>query len=245
MGTSKSYGGLKGRPNWGPLSSAITQAVNDGHPTPKAMSVVMSRLVTHMGGSQTAASGGSRIGGRAGVRTAQRFGSFLVSVQANGFPAALNLLAGGLNVEDAHQAINVILEKCSDEAGLLDENAAKAALRDLLKEIGSDAESIKELGDNFNEAIKDYGTEELIVMYFGFYLFEHLCTDFYEKLIKEKGIRETEAFYRDLKDYIQEHIKTISKHRDLRQVNWNSDYGKGLVQEILRDTLKEFENYEG
>ena len=72
-----------------------------------------------------------------------------------------------------------------------------------------------------------------------------MCTDFYEKLIKEKGIRETEGFYKDLKDYILEKTKTTSKHRDLRKVDWNTDYGKRLMQEIFRDTLKAFEDYEG
>ena len=64
-------------------------------------------------------------------------------------------------------------------------------------------------------------------------------------LKKEKGIRETENFYKDLKEYIVEKTKTISRHRDLRKVDWFSNYGKNLMQEIFRDTLKAFEDYEG
>lgn len=245
MGTSKAYGGLKGNPTWGPLSRTITRAVNGGHPTRNSLGSVMSHTVAHMGGSHGVSSGGSSTRGRAGVRTARQLGTFIGNVQNYGFTQALDLIAGGVEIEDANQAINVILEHCAESASILDETAAKAAMRDLLEEIGTDAETLEELGDSFETAIKDYGVEELLVKYFGYYLYEHLCTDFYEKLIKEKGIRETEGFYKDLKDYIVEKTKTTSKHRDLRKVDWQSDYGKELMQEIFRDTLKEFENYEG
>jgi hypothetical protein len=245
MGTSKAYGGIKGSPTWGPLSNTVSRAVNDGHPTRHALGSVMSHTVSHLGGSHGASSGGSSTGGRSGVRTAQRLGSFIGSIQNDGFQNALNFIAGGQEIEDANQAINVILEKCADNAGTQDEVAAKAAMRDLLEEIGAKADTLEELGEDFEKAIKDYGAEELLVKYFGYYLYEHLCTDFYEKLIKEKGIRETEGFYKDLKDYILEKTKTTSKHRDLRKVDWNTDYGKGLMQEIFRDTLKAFEDYEG
>lgn len=245
MGTSKAYGGLKGNPTWGPLSSMVTRAVNGGYPTKSSIGGVMSHTVAHLGGSHGASSGCSSTGGRAGVRAARQLGSFIGNVQNFGFIQALDLIAGGVEVEDANQAINVILEHCAEQAGILDEIAAKAAMRDLLEEIGSGAETIEELGDGFDAAIKDFGAEELLVKYFGYYLYEHLCTDFYEKLIKEKGIRETEGFYRDLKDYIAEKTKTTSKHRDLRKIDWQSDYGKELMQEIFRETLKEFESYEG
>ncbi len=245
MGTSKAYGGLKGNPTWGSLSSTVTRSVNGGHPTKSSLGSVMSHTVSHVGGSHGASSGGSSTGGRAGVRAARQLGAFIGNVQNYGFTQALDLISGGVEIEDANQAINVILEHCAEQAGILDEIAAKAAMRDLLEEIGAGAETLEDLGDGFDAAIKDFGAEELLVKYFGYYLYEHLCTDFYEKLIKEKGIRETEGFYKDLKDYIAEKTKTTSKHRDLRKIDWQSDYGKELMQEIFRDTLKEFENYEG
>ena len=178
MGTSKAYGGLKGNPTWGPLSSTVTRAVNGGHPTNSSLGSVMSHTISHLGGSHRASSGGSSTGGRAGVRAARQLGSFIGNVQNYGFIQALDLIAGGVEIEDANQAINVILEHCAEQAGILDEIAAKAAIRDLLEEIGAGAETIEELGDGFDAAIKDFGAEELLVKYFGYYLYEHLCTDF-------------------------------------------------------------------
>lgn len=245
MGTSKAFGGLKGNPTWGSLSRSTTKAVNDGRPTQKAMGNVVSRLITHWGGSSSASSGMSKVGGRAGVVTARRLGSFMGLVQVDGFQTAFSSLPGGATAGDVNQAINVILENCALEAGLQDEVSAKAAIKDLLEDIGSAAETLEELGIKVEESLNDYGQEELLVRYFGFYLYEHLCTDFYEKLIKQKGIRETELFYTDLKEYILERTKTVSKHRALRYVDWRSEYGASLMQEIFKDTLKAFEGYEG
>lgn len=154
MGTSKAYGGLKGNPTWGPLSSTVTRAVNGGHPSKSSLGSVMSHTVAHLGGSHSASSGGSGIGGRAGVRVARLFGTFIGNVQNYGFTQALNLIAGSGELEDANQAINVILEHCAEQVGILDEIAAKAAMRDLLEEIGAGAETIEELGDGFEVAIK-------------------------------------------------------------------------------------------
>ena len=88
MGTSKAYEGLKGTPTWGPLSNTITRAVNGGHPTKNALGSVMSHTIDHLGGIHRASSGNSSTGGKAGIKTAQRLGLFIGSIQNNGFSNA-------------------------------------------------------------------------------------------------------------------------------------------------------------
>ena len=245
MGTSKSYGGLRGNPRWSSMSRTVSLAVNNGSPTQQSLAKVMSRAAEFMGGLNMESSGNSARRMHAGIRTAQQLGSFLIGIQRVGFGASLNNINGGIEINDANQAINAIIEKCAANAGVLDEVAAKAAMRRLLEEIGADANTIEELGEKFDEALDGYGMEELLIMYIGFYIFEHLCTDFYEKLIKTKGQRETDSFYSELKDYIVEKTKTMSRQRDLKAVDWQSTNGKAIMQEIFQSTLNEFENYEG
>lgn len=245
MGTSKSYGGLKGNPRWSSMSRTVSLAVNNGSPTRQSLEKVMSRAAEYIGGMNVVSSGSSARKIHAGIQTAQQLGSFLISIQRAGFVASLNSLNSGVDITDASQAINVIIEKCAANAGVLDEVAAKAAMRRLLEEVGTDANTVEALGERFEEALDGYGLEELLIMYVGFYIFEHLCTDFYEKLIKSKGQRETDSFYRELKDYIVEKTKTMSRQRDLKAVDWQSPNGKAIMQEIFQSTLNEFENYEG
>lgn len=244
MGTSKAYGGPKGNPTWSSLSSTITKAVNDGHPTSSSLAGVMSHLVSYLGGSRSASSGSSKTGGGAGIRTARKLGSFLSDIKNHGFSNAVNNIAGGDNINDANQAVNIIIERCADKASSLDECAAKAAIRDLLNDIGIESDTLQGIEEEFNSAIDKYSIKELLVKYFGNYLYQHLCNDFYEKLIKEKGIRETENFYKDLREYIIEKTTSISNDKDLKHIDWKSTSGKNLVQDIFDETLKAFENYE-
>jgi hypothetical protein len=71
-----------------------------------------------------------------------------------------------------------------------------------------------------------------------------LSIDFYEKLIEEKGKIATDNFYSQLKSYLIEKMKNVSRHRDLVKIQWQSSDGDTLVKNIFEDTLKAFENYE-
>lgn len=244
MGTSKAFGGPKGNPTWSSLSSTVTKSVNDGHPTTSSLARVMSHMVSYLGGSFSASAGASKTGGGAGLKTARHLGSFLSDIQNHGFYSAINNLSGREGVNDAEQAVNVIIERCANRAGTLDECAAKAAIRDLLKDIGIESDNLQGIENEFNSAIEQFGITEILIKYFGNYLYQLLCNNFYEKLIKEKGIRETDNFYKDLREFIIEKTKSISNNIDLRNVVWKSNAGISLVQGIFNETLKAFENYE-
>lgn len=243
MGTSKAYGGLTGKPKWGALSRTISRAVTEDLPTQKSLGKVMVRTVDLLRTFINKDFSRAGVGSVIGMTTAQQLGNLLVNFQQFGFADALNGISQGVYVDDVHSAIGIILENCVDKVSTLDGVAARAAITDLIQEI-TDAETIEEFGNAIDEAVNSFGVEELLVKYFGFYLFEHLSTNFYEKLIKEKGFNETESFYAELKDYIMEKTKTISMNRDLRSIDWSSSQGLNLVQEIFLNTLKEFEFYE-
>jgi len=164
MGTSKSYDGIKGNPNWSHLSGSVTRACDTGHISNSSLSDVASNFARLLGGSNYGGRGQSKIGGRAGIRTAQKFGGFLSDVKANGFRSALSGV--GFDVTGTtkpNEAINYLLEYCAGVASSLDETAAKAAERQLLEEIGSEATDFEELEKNFEEKIEEYGIEELLI----------------------------------------------------------------------------------
>jgi ADP-ribose pyrophosphatase YjhB (NUDIX family) len=245
MGTSKSYEGANGNPNWSHLSGSVTRACDTGTISNNSLSNVASNFAKFLGGSSYGGRGRSKIGGRAGIRTAQRLGGFLGDVKSNGFRSALSGI--GFDVTDTtkpNEAINYLLEYCAGVASSLDETAAKAAERQLLEEIGSEAKDFEELVRNFEQKIEEYGIEELLVKYFAYYIYEHLSIDFYEKLIEEKGEAATTNFYTQLRKYLVEKVKNISRNRDLSKIDWAGKEGDELVKNIFEDTLKAFENYE-
>ncbi|MCG6188663.1 NUDIX hydrolase [Maribellus maritimus] len=245
MGTSKSYEGAKGNPNWSHLSGSVTRACDTGTISNNSLSNVASNFAKFLGGSNYGGRGRSKIGGRAGIRTAQRLGGFFGDVKSSGFRSALSGI--GFDVTDTtkpNEAINYLLEYCAGVASSLDETAAKAAERQLLEEIGSEAKDFEELARNFEQKIEEYGIEELLVKYYAYYIYEHLSIDFYEKLIEEKGKAATTNFYTQLRKYLVEKVKNISRNRDLSKIDWAGKEGDELVKNIFEDTLKAFENYE-
>lgn len=78
MGTSKSYlASIKGQPQWGELSSAVTSNCGGGIISNQNLDKILSRYVNVVGGTGKAGRGLSKISGRAGIRTAKRLGGFL------------------------------------------------------------------------------------------------------------------------------------------------------------------------
>lgn len=245
MGTSQSYSGFSKNPNWKPLSVSITTACDDGKIPIKKLDRVTSRFVNLLGGSSKGGRGGSKIGGRAGIRTAKKIGDFFGDVNSNGFSQALinsGFAYDGTQTPD--DVINHLLEYCAGVAATIDDTAAKEAERQLLEEISSSAKNFQELEEIFQEKIEEYGIEELLIKYYAYYIYEHLSIDFYEKLIKDKGKSKCGNLFRQLKDFLFEKIKNISKNQDLSKIDWNSEDGDRIVKNIFEDTLKAFEGYE-
>jgi hypothetical protein len=137
-----------------------------------------------------------------------------------------------------------LLGHCAGIVSTIDDAAAKAAEKVLLEEIGSDAKTIDDLEKNFDDKVNEFGIEELLIRYYTNYLYEYLSIDFDEKLIKEKGKQATDNFYTQLKDFLFEKVKNVSRHRDISKVNFADKAGNDLVKNIFEDTLKAFEGYE-
>ena len=245
MGTSTSYGGIKGNPNWSQLSSYVTKTCDTGSISPHSLNRVTSSFVKLIGGANKGGRGQSKLGGRSGIRTAKKFGGFLFSVKDKGFLAAMsNIGFNPLKNTQPTDAINHLLEYCAGVAYSLDDIAAKAAERKLLEEIESDSKSFTELAEKFESILEIYSIEELLAKYYAYYVYEHLSCSFYEKLIEEKGKVATSNFYTQLKKFLVEKVKNIARKRNLSKIDWAGQKGDELVKDIFENTLNVFENYE-
>jgi hypothetical protein len=245
MGTSKSFKGIKGNPNWSNLSRTVTLSCTTGSIDESKLAKVANKYVQLLGGSNYGGRGRSNIGGRAGIKTAQKLGRFLSDVKSKGFGSAIYAIGYRIGDKpDPNEIINFILEYCAGVASTIDEVAAKAAEGELLSEIGGEAKDFEELAKNFEDKINEYGIEELLIRFYAYYIYEHLSVTLYEKLIKDKGKNATSNFFRQLKKYLVERINNISRKRDLSKIEWANREGEELVKNILEGTLKAFEYYE-
>lgn len=248
MGTSKSYSAsIKGQPQWGNLSGAVTSNCATGIVSSKNLANILSRYVGVIGGSSRAGRGGSKIGGRAGVRTAKSLGTFLgafVNSGGNIQKALTEIGITGLEDKSLSDVINQLIEHCSGPSSTIDDVAAKSASQKILEELASDATTLEEFQNNLQAILSKESLEDIIIKYFSYYIFEHLAIMFYEKLVVDKGKTECDDLFRQIKDYISEKTKNLNKVNPLEKIDWRSDEADRLIKNIQEDVLKIFEGYE-
>lgn len=248
MGTSKSYSAsIKGQPQWGNLSGAVTSSCDGNIVASSTLGDIVSKYVSVIGGSGRAGRGASKIGGRAGIRTAKNIGAFLGAFSSSGGnirEALTQVGLPGLENLPLNEVIDRLLEHCTGPSSTLDDVAAKAASQMILEELVGDAQTIEEWQDYLTKALDSETLEEVIERYFGYYIFEHLSVMFYEKLIVDKGKSECEGLFKQIKDYVFEKIKNMNKTNPLKNINWSGEDADRLVKNIQEDVLKVFEDYE-
>ncbi|GHU75797.1 hypothetical protein FACS189461_2580 [Spirochaetia bacterium] len=245
MGTSKSYGGLKGNPNWPKLSRTMTSACKAGPISKPHLNRIISNIPGIIGGSEYGGKGKSQIIGQSGIRTAQKLGSVLNEIKSKGFSSTVSGLGFRIDSNTTPSSVtNFLLEHCAGVASSLDDTAAKEAERKLLDEIGGEAKTFLDLEQNFKEVLDSYGIDELIIKFYAYYLNEHLSIGFYEKLVKDKGRENAGNLYSQLKDFLIEKLKNISIEKDLTKIDWSGSEGETLVTDIFQQTIGAFENNE-
>jgi ribosomal protein L12E/L44/L45/RPP1/RPP2 len=247
MGTSKSYSAsIKGQPQWGNLSAAVTTSCGAGTVSNANLANIISKYVNVIGGSSSAGRGGSKIAGKAGIRTAKNFGGFLGAFQASGGNIREALAQIGLtNLEgkSLDDVIKELIQYCSGPASTIDDVAAKTAAQKILEEIALNAETVEEFEVNLQTVLSSESLEDLLIKYFGYYIFEHLSIMFYEKLVVDKGKTDCDDLFRQIKDYISEKMRNMNKTNPINTLDWNSSDADRIIKNIQEDVLKVFEDY--
>jgi hypothetical protein len=246
MGTSKSFSDANKSmiPNWGDLSSAMTTSCDSSTlQTPKLQSI-LKNFVNVLGGATKAGRGGSKIGGKGGIKTAKKIGGLFSTFTGSGNDIRQTLQSTGLTDIDNKSVadiINHLIEYCSGTASTIDENAAKEASRLLFEELIADAESIDEIEINLSNKFNSHSSEEIIIKYFGYYINELLSKWFYEKLIKDKNEKDCNNLFQQIKNFIIERVSGIQKNRLLQNIDWSSNEADKLIKDIQQDILTVFE----
>jgi len=246
MGTSKSFSNTRHAmmPNWGDLSASVTTNCDATSLPEGKKSSILQNYVAVLGGAKKAGRGGSKIGGRGGIRTAKKLGGFFGAFNRSGNNIREALESTGLtDLQDKSVAdiINHLIEYCSGPAAIIDEIAAKEATRKLLEELVSNAESIDEMEELLTSRFEVETSEDLIIRYFGYYIYEHLDKWFYEKLIRDKNQPDCNNLFRQIKDFIFESLKDVQRTDTLQDLDWGSDAADRLIKNIQEDILTVFE----
>ena len=183
--------------------------------------------------------GGGRAGAwRAGVGTAQRLGGFLSRVGEVGLAEALRENGlGDLVGRPASEVSGALLEEFAGPASTLDQAAAREALVELNDELLAEAETFDDVEAALGKMLDQGGVFEVLLRFFGHYLYSCFCRDFYERLLKKVGSSQAAQSLKSIKDCIQSAIMAKLSGHDPRTFDWRGTDGKKLSEQVLAEIL--------
>jgi hypothetical protein len=239
MGTSTDY---SAPPAWGQLKGGVTRAA--GHAlTPARAGELLSDHVATNGGARQIASGGGVLGaGRSSQSVARNIGGFISQVANVGLSETLR--QNGLQElmgRPASEVLLGILALCSGTNGSIDAVDARSAASRLMDDLCKQAVTAEDVELILKAHADGEGLADLLMKYFGYYLYEQFCRLFFAQLVKKHGEQRAESFLDDILDFIHAALRNHTLGLNVAEVNWFGNDGDRMASEIMQQTLEVFE----
>ena len=260
MGTSHRHTPtVKGEPNWGKASAALTGLVGDveesddleqNPPEDKTPTQVEKRqnqlgkritrnyhtsvrnLVKASGGRHKVSSGGSRALGHGGIVVINNFISAIREIVSNGLATWLQQRGvDSLEGKSCQDIIDFLRQYIESGVAGLDSTAANEAIESVMDRLDElVGDNVDEIEDKFDAILKGEEIKDIIDLFFGMYIYVHLSQDFEEKLEYEKGSVAMKNAMNEVKEQILDDIRVGRTGRDVRTVDWSKPEGKAFIQ---------------
>ncbi len=243
MGTSKGYKMPSGG-DWKPLKTEATDFAKNSEASlavPRTLLRNYVKVRSTSGGSSLDArdgragsgtdsgsgGGGRRKGFSAAVSTAQRLGDFVSRVGEVGLGEALREAGlGDLVGKSASEIAGGLLDKVAGPASMLDQAAAREALVALNDDLLSEAETFEDVEEALTNAIDQGGLFEILLRFYGYYIYQCFCTDFYERFVKQVGSSRAAQSLKSVRDCIEAAIKAKLGKVDFKKFSWSGRDGR-------------------
>lgn len=239
MGTSADF---SAPPNWQNVKSDVTRS--GGRPaTPAKAREILRDYVSTNGGSGRISSGRGQLGnGRTAKNAARSLGGFISSVSRDGLDSTLR--SSGLENLVGKSVTEILLgivSLCGGTDGDIDSVDARNALSTTMDEMCKDVATPDELEAILTTQMNGDGLGELMIRYFGNYLFEQFCRTFFGQLVQKHGDLKATSFLDSIRDVIKSDLAHRTVGSDLTKVNWFGREGNQIATAIMKDTLAVFE----
>lgn len=240
MGTSKGYNAPTS-PQWTNVKREVTRLVRHGRPSPSSVRKIIRDYIIANGGPRGMAGGGGVAGGsKAAQKIAGNLAGFLSSVDSLGFQEALRQVGLESFVgKPVKEIVFSLLDYFGGPASTINDVDARKGLSDLMDELFGDAET--EEVEQIMETVSQ--REELgnvLLKFFGYYLYEQFCRVFYERLVAGVGETRAEEFLDEIRDHICSVLKNETLNQDISKIDWSGEQGKVITDNILQETLEVF-----
>ncbi len=239
MGTSADYAAP---PNWSNVKGDVTRSGGRSL-TPAKSRELLRDYVSMSGGASRMSRGGGQLGSGGTARNAARsLGGFISAVATEGLDSALRDSGfQDLIGKSVTEILLGIVSLCGGTDGDIDSVDARNALSRTLDEICADAATPDELEAILRSQMDGDGLGELMMSYFGNYLFEQFCRVFFGQLVKKHGDIKANSFLQSIRDVIKSDLKHKTLGLDLAQVDWFGKEADTVASLIMQNTLAVFE----
>jgi hypothetical protein len=216
------------------------QAVNNRQQN--HIQAAMKNLIKTGGGRNSITRGQSASLGRSGRRIARRLSTFVQAVHERGLEAVLQEVGfDSLEGKSLQEVLDFLLIYFTDTAYGMDEVAANVAACQTLEWICQGIGTVEELQTKLEELIDQNGLTQVIALFFGIYLFEHLSQRFEEKLIQLKGDTLSRETFTLIREDIIGRIEVLASEQELRNIDWRGAEGNHLADSIFNSIINLFE----
>jgi hypothetical protein len=148
---------------------------------------------------------------------------------------------GDLVGKPAAEVSSALLDRLAGPASTLDQAAARSALVELNDELLAEAETYEDVEKALAQSIDKGGLFEILLKFFGHYIYECFCRDFYERFLKKVGSSKAIQSLKSIKDCIESAIKAKLAGRDVAKIDWSGVDGKKISDEVLGEVLEIYE----
>lgn len=261
MGTSHRHTpGVKGEPNWGSASSAMTQIANAelkseqliNNPPPNASKKYIEQqqrkftksitsgyhhairnLVRAAGGRTRVSNGNSRALGHSGIVVAQSFVNTFAEIASKGLSNWLKANGKGEELGKSRVSIlNYLREYLQSNVVGMDDTAANEALEYILDQFEDKIDSdASNFDDVMTSTISSSDIIEIVDEFMGIYIYSHLSQNFKEKLEHEKGTSVTSTTFNEIRDLIMDDVRRGFNGHSSLNIDWTGTEGRLFIQQ--------------
>ena len=233
---------------WTPLKRAAGNFAISGGSGTVSPEGLLRQYVAATGGARALSrseGGGGRHGGggsSAARKVGRNLAGFLSSVRSAGLDEALREIGlANLIGRSVGEVAAGLLNALAGPANTLDEHAARLALIKTNDELFLDSGTYEDIESKLSEVLDQAGLTGILAKFFGHYLYELFCRDFYEVWVKKVGSDAAGRSLGSVKDCIDSSVRAKFAGRDATHMNWRGKEGEVLAEQIMRETLEIFE----
>jgi hypothetical protein len=199
-------------------------------------------LIATGGGGTKVSKGKSPSLGKAGLRNASRISGFILDVSSSGLSKALNKIGfGSLTGKTVKEVVDFLLVYFADINAGMDDVAANMASCQVMEMLSKDVKTVEELEEKLKTLFDISELTEVICMFYGIYLFEHLSQRFEERITQLKGEAVSRETFKMIKEDIIAQVTDKSKERSLSDIDWKGTEGNAIQEKIFSSIIKIFE----